>query len=146
TSNDKTFLEIFRLILHDKEIYRLIEKKIKPLEIESPQLREVYLSIVSSMEEDKINKDALLRYLKENNIIDQNIYNELNKKTQEFDKINTKNLLEELINRIESMYEKLNRNQIIIRIQELEENKNKTPQEIEELKELLAKLMKVSKS
>lgn len=146
TSNDKTFLEIFRLILHDKEIYRLIEKKIKPLEIESPQLREVYLSIVSSMEEDKINKDALLRYLKENNIIDQNIYNELNKKTQEFDKINTKNLLEELINRIESTDEKLNRNQIIIRIQELEENKNKTPQEIEELKELLAKLMKVSKS
>ena len=98
------------------------------------------------MEEDKINKDALLRYLKENNIIDQNIYNELNKKTQEFDKINTKNLLEELINRIESTDEKLNRNQIIIRIQELEENKNKTPQEIEELKELLAKLMKVSKS
>ncbi|NLW43073.1 MAG: DNA primase [Tissierellia bacterium] len=145
TTNDKIFLEIFRLVLHDKEIYRLIENRINPLEIESMQLREVFLSIASSMEEDKINKDSLLKYLKDNYIIDQEIYDELNKKTQEFDKINTKNLLEELISRIEFTDDKLNRNQIIVRIQELEENKNKTPQEIEELKELLANLMKVSK-
>lgn len=145
TTNDKIFLEIFRLVLHDKEIYRLIENRINPLEIESMQLREVFLSIASSMEEDKINKDSLLKYLKDNYIIDQEIYDELNKKTQEFDKINTKNLLEELISRIEFTDDKLNRNQIIVRIQELEENKNKTSQEIEELKELLANLMKVSK-
>lgn len=145
TTNDKIFLEIFRLVLHDKEIYRLIENRINPLEIESMQLREVFLSIASSMEEDKINKESLLKYLKDNYIIDQEIYDELNKKTQEFDKINTKNLLEELISRIEFTDDKLNRNQIIVRIQELEENKNKTPQEIEELKELLANLMKVSK-
>ncbi len=146
TSRDKIFLEIFRLIIHQKEIYYIIDDRLDIEEIENPQLREVFFSIKSSMEEyDNINRDTLLRYLKDNNIIDDNIYEELNKEIEEFDKVSMEKLVDELLKKIYSTDEKLTRTQIIKRIRELEDNINKTNQEKEELEELLAQLMSLGR-
>ncbi len=146
TSRDKTILEIFRLIIHDKEIYYLIEDRLKLSDIENPRLKEVYASIISSMEENEtIDKDSLLNYLKENFIIDEVIYKELITRTEEFDKVNIEKLVDELLESLERTDDKLTRNQILNRIEELESKIDKTPQEKEELEKLLSRLMELGR-
>lgn len=146
TSRDKTILEIFRLIIHDKEIYYLIEDRLKLSDIENPRLKEVYASIISSMEENEtIDKDSLLNYLKENFIIDEVIYKELITRTEEFNKVNIEKLVDELLESLERTDDKLTRNQILNRIEELESKIDKIPQEKEELEKLLSRLMELAR-
>lgn len=145
TSKDRTFLGIFRLILNNNDIYFLLAKELKKIRIRNNQLREVYYSIESLMlEEGKIDKGSLLRYLSTNNIIDDIIYNELYKETDEFDNVSREELADELISRLEITDKKLTGNQLINRIQELEEKANRTTEENRELRDLLSELMGMS--
>lgn len=145
TKKDRTLLELLRLLINKKEVFPLVEGKINPEKIENEKLREVYLSIMSSVEDESdIKKESLLSYLKDNYIIDDKIYDELNKDISEFNTLDLGKVIKELIDKIQMSNYKLSRNEIIRQINKLENKKDKTEAEKEELKDLLEKLMKTT--
>lgn len=143
TQKDRYLLELLRLVINEREIFPLVSDKINPKNIENEELREVYLSIVSVVDdEEEIKKESLLNYLKENYIIDETIYNELNEDIDEFSKLDLNKVVEELIDKIQDSNVKLSRSEIIKKINYLDSKKVKTEEEKKELENLLRKLMK----
>ena len=113
--------------------------------IENNQLKEVYFSLKSSYsEEENIDRKFLLDYLLSNNIISKKLYEELSLDLFDIDNINNKDLIKDLINRLEYTENKLTRSQIVKKIKILDSKKEKSDEEIQELKELLEELMNVN--
>lgn len=143
TQKDRYLLELLRLIINKRDIFPMVSDKVNPDNIENEELREVYLSIMSAVDEEKeISKDSLLNYLRENYIIDETIYNELNEDIDEFSKLDLNNVVKELIDKIQDSNIKLSRSEIIKKINYLDSKKVKTEEEKVELENLLRKLMK----
>ena len=83
-------------------------------------------------------------YLLSNNIISKKLYEELSLDLFDIDNINNKDLIKDLINRLEYTENKLTRSQIVKKIKILDSKKEKSDEEIQELKELLEELMNVN--
>lgn len=145
SSRDKAIIEIFKLAMLDRDNFNFIDNNLDFDIIENNQLKEVYFSLKSSYsEEENIDRKFLLDYLLSNNIISKKLYEELSLDLFDIDNINNKDLIKDLINRLEYTENKLTRSQIVKKIKILDSKKEKSDEEIQELKELLEELMNVN--
>lgn len=142
SQSDKSFIEILKIILNKDELYKDIIPKLDNKEIENKTLKEVYISIKDYIQNnEKIDKEAILSYLKSNYIINDYLYRELNRDILEFSEVNKEELIDDLLNNIKSADYKTERNRLLKRISVLENKENKTEAEYEEIKNLLEELM-----
>lgn len=145
TSQDKTIIEILKLMIENKDTYDLAKDRLSVNQISNNSLKEVYLSIISSYEEeDKIDKDILIKYLTDNNIINENLTSNLLKDFYGYDSVNNLDLMNELLNRLEFTKSKMTKNQLLKKIVTLDKKPDKTDEEQKELQELMEQLMKIN--
>ncbi|WP_054252312.1 DNA primase [Neofamilia massiliensis] len=145
SQKDKDIIEIFKLMMDDKELFLEFSKTLDASMIDNKKLKEVYQSIKSSFdEEENLDKDTVLQYLRNNYIIDEFLYTELSKDVLEFEKIDKKQLVQEMIDRLIETDSINSRRDIVERIRILEAKKNKSPDEVELLNDLINKLININ--
>lgn len=145
SQKDKDIIEIFKLMMDDKDLFLEFSKTLDSSMIDNRKLKEVYQSIKSSFaEEENLDKDTVLQYLKNNYIIDEFLYRELSKDVLEFSKVDKKQLVQEMINKIRETDSIRSRKDIVDRIRILEAKENKSQEEIEQLNDLINKLININ--
>lgn len=145
SQKDKDIIEIFKLMMDDKELFLEFSKTLEPSMIDNKNLKEVYQSIKSSFaEEENLDKDTVLQYLKNNYIIDEFLYTELSKDVLEFSQVDKKQLVEEMIDRLIETDSINSRKDIVERIRILEAKDNKSQDEVELLNDLINKLIDIN--
>ncbi|MDO5724798.1 MAG: DNA primase [Tissierellia bacterium] len=148
--NRKSFkykiIDVFRLMLEDRIYYEKINAKLKPEIFSNSVFEELYRSIREIYQESEtVDKLAFLNYLKENFIIDETLYNELLKPTDEYHESDLDAVINDFITNFEKKSLQKDRKEILKRISYLE-NKELTETEREELISLINKLMILNKS
>lgn len=145
SQKDKDIIEIFKLMMDDKELFLEFSKTLDPSMIDNKKLKEVYQSIKSSFaEEENLDKGTVLQYLKNNYIIDEFLYAELAKDGLEFSQVDKKQLVEEMIDRLIETDSINSRKDLVERIRILETKDNKSPDEVELLNDLINKLININ--
>lgn len=143
SQKDRDIIEIFRLMMHNKDLNNEFSSKISEDLIENTKLREVYKSIKSTFEDkEAINKDSLLTYLLDNYIIDKVLFDELSKDILEFSGVNKFELVDEMVSKLKENDSIQSRKEIVNKIRKLEQMDNKSEDEIKLLRDLISKLVK----
>lgn len=141
---DRALIDIIRLIIRNPEDYHYVSRKIDPKKIINSSLKETYMSlarIIESSSVDQVQIRDLLQYLRKNYIIDDGLYLEFTNNIEEFENLDSKDLLDELVQRVNYIDTQHRRNNILKRIQELENKEDKSQEEIEEIRKLLNEMM-----
>ncbi|MDO5028502.1 MAG: DNA primase [Bacillota bacterium] len=145
SQKDKDIIEIFKLMMEDKELFVEFSQKLDSKMIDNEKLREVYQSIKSSFaEEENLAKDTVLQYLKNNYIIDEFLYNQLSREVLEFSHLDKELLAQEMVDRLKETDSMKSRKDIVERIRRLEAKEDKSQEEVELLNDLISQLMSIN--
>ncbi len=143
--SDKSIIEVLKIMLNNFELSKEISERIDLDKINNKQLIEVFKALRAALSDEKEpSKDFLLEYLFKNNIIDEDLYGKLDSDMDKLQDVSTKDLVEDLVNRINVKDRDFEKKELIKKINHMESIKDKTPEQQFELEKMVNELMHIN--